>query len=181
MSASAVRFTSFPLTLPPPGFVPEIIQLFRAHEAEISTTALEKGLESNEVLQVLRDGLRTLGFDVEKSKAKQDLLSRPVFYGENGQPSLQYQIDAFHPDWHCGLEIEAGRGWMGNAIYRDLIQAMVMVQVEHLCLAVCNTYKYKSNTKNMVSLDYKNAVSVAAALFGHTRVRIPYGLTIIGY
>jgi len=30
---------------------------------------------------------------------------------------------------------------MGNAIYRDLIQALVMVQVDHLVLAVSNIYK----------------------------------------
>jgi hypothetical protein len=32
--------------------------------------------------------------------------------------------------------VEAGRAWMGNAIYRDLLQALVMVQVDHLILAV---------------------------------------------
>ena len=41
---------------------------------------------------------------------------RPVFFGENAQPELQYQIDAWHPQWLAGLEIEAGRAWMGNAV-----------------------------------------------------------------
>jgi hypothetical protein len=61
--------------------------------------------------------------------------SRPVFFGENGMPTLSYQIDAYHPEWRAGLEVEAGRAWMGNAIYRDLIQALVMVQVDHVVLA----------------------------------------------
>jgi len=61
------------------------------------------------------------------SKRKADKIERPVFYGENGIPTLRYEIDAYHPDWRCGLEVEAGRGWMGNAVYRDLIQAAVMV------------------------------------------------------
>ncbi len=30
---------------------------------------------------------------------------------------------------------------MGNAVYRDLIQALIMVQVDHLVLAVPNAYK----------------------------------------
>ena len=38
--------------------------------------------------------------------------------------------------WLAGLEIEAGRAWMGNAIYRDLVQALVMVDLDHLILAV---------------------------------------------
>lgn len=104
-----------------------------------------------------------------------------MFFGEGGKPTLKYQIDAFHGSWRCGLEVEAGRAWMGNAIYRDLIQAMVMVQVEHLCLAVPNSYRYKSKGKNISSYDYNNTRAVAEALYGHSRVQVPYGLTLIGY
>jgi hypothetical protein len=70
---------------------------------------------------------------------------------------------------------------MGNAVYRDLIQAMVMVDLEHLILAVPITYKYLSGGKQTSSRDYENTVSVADALYSHTRIRMPYGLTIIGY
>ena len=55
-------------------------------------------------------------------------------------PHLQYEVDAWHPKWRAGLEVEAGRAWMGNAIYRDLIQALVMVDMEHLFLAVPKAY-----------------------------------------
>jgi hypothetical protein len=54
-----------------------------------------------------------------------------VFFGENGQPALKYEVDAYHPEWKAGLEIEAGRAVMGNAIYRDLVQALVMVEVDN--------------------------------------------------
>ena len=122
-----------------------------------------------------------LGFEVDTSKQKAGKIERPVFYGENGRPTLNYQIDAYQPIWRCGLEIEAGRGWMGNAVYRDLIQALVMVQVDHLILAVANAYKYQTGGKQTVSRDYDNTISVADALFGHTRMRLPYGLTVLGY
>jgi hypothetical protein len=122
-----------------------------------------------------------LGFQVEIAKNKAGRIERPVFYGENGVPTLRYQIDAYHPDWKCGLEVEAGRAWMGNAVYRDLIQAMVMVQVDHLCLAVPNQYKYLSGGRKTVSQDYENTRAVVDALYGHTRVAIPYGLTLVGY
>ena len=70
---------------------------------------------------------------------------------------------------------------MGNAVYRDLIQAMVMVDLEHLVLAVPMTYKYLSGGRPALSKDYENTVSVADALYSHTRIRMPFSLTVIGY
>jgi hypothetical protein len=181
MATSSVRFSSFPRTEPPPQFVPSVVRAFATHERDITTAKLDKGLTSNEVLQALREDLVGLGFDVESGKTRDHKIERPVFYGENGIPALLYQIDAYQHVWRCGLEIEAGRDWMGNAVYRDLIQAMVMVQVDHLCLAVPNRYKYRSGGRDVFSTDYANTVAVADALFGHTRLRVPYGLTVIGY
>jgi hypothetical protein len=66
---------------------------------------------------------------------------------------------------------------MGGAFYRDLIQAMVMVNVNHLCVALLNCYKYASNS----SYDYSKGKEVAGALYAHDRVSIPFGLTVIGY
>jgi hypothetical protein len=79
------------------------------------------------------------------------------------------------------LEVEAGRAWKGNAIYRDLIQALVMVQVDTLILAVPNTYKYQSSGKLVTSTDYLNTVNVAQTLYSHTRMQFPYSLVVIGY
>jgi hypothetical protein len=178
-----IRFTSFPLTEPPPVFIAEVVSAFRAAEAHISTHVLDKGLTSNEVLGLLRPSLSAAGFQIEAGKRKGDKIERPVFYGENGEPTLNYHVDAYQPEWRCGLEIEAGRAWMGNAVYRDLIQALVMVQVEHLIIAVPNAYKYasKATGKSVISADYSNAKRLAEALYGHTRMRLPYGLTVIGY
>lgn len=181
MGRSAIRFTSYPRTEPPPAFVVEVIKIFQAVEPSIGTEHLSKGLTSDRVLQISRPGLESLGFSVESGKEKTEKIERPVFYGENGVPALRYQIDAYQPEWRCGLEVEAGRGWMGNAVYRDLVQALVMVQVDHLILAVANSYKYKSGGRQAVSSDYKNACAVADALYGHSRMTLPYALTVIGY
>ena len=70
---------------------------------------------------------------------------------------------------------------MGNAVYRDLIQAMVMVEVDHLILAVSNGYRYQTKGKATISKDYDNLVSLANSIYGHTRVRLPFTLTVIGY
>lgn len=176
-----LRFTSFPRTAPPPTYVAQVVEAFRKVENAICTLSLPKGLTSDQVLAVLRPDLVELGFDVESSKQAAGKIKRPVFFGENGIPDLQYEIDAFHSEWKCGLEVEAGRGWMGNAVYRDLVQALVMVELETLILAVANTYRYQSSGKDTVSRDYDNAVSVADALYGHSRINMPYRLIIIGY
>ena len=176
-----MRFHYFPQTDPPPEFLPAIVEVFKRHEALISTEQRSKGLTSNETLAVLRPDLLTLGFQVEAGKADQDKISRPVFFGENGEPTLTYEIDAYHARWRCGLEVEAGRAWMGNAVYRDLIQALVMVQVDTLVLAVPNGYKFQSGGKEVVSPDYSRTITLARALFGHSRVRFPYCLGVIGY
>jgi hypothetical protein len=80
----------------------------------------------------------------------------------------------------AGLKIEAGRARMGN-VYRDLIQAMVMVDLRHLILAVPLAYKYLSAGKAVTSKDYENTISVADALHSHTRIKMPYQLTVVGY
>jgi hypothetical protein len=73
------------------------------------------------------------------------------------------------------------RAWMGNAVYRDMIQALVMVELECLVLAVPNGYRYISGGRAITSRDYENTCAVADALFGHTRIRMPYQLVVIGY
>jgi hypothetical protein len=176
-----VRFTSFPQTDPPPPFVAKVIDVFQKYESKISTGRLSKGLTSDQVLAVVSTDLAGLGFQVETGKTTGGKIDRPVFFGENGVPIRRYQIDGYHPEWRCGLEVEAGRAWMGNAVYRDLIQACVMVDVDHLCLAVSNRYRFKSGNRDVVSADYDHTLSVASALYGHSRFKLPYGLTVIGY
>jgi len=175
---STIRFSSFPRTEPPPDFVPEIVEVFRQHEAAIATEKLDRHLKSDEVLVALSAGLISLGFQVETSKAKRDKISRPVFFGENGEPTLRYEVDAYHAGWRCGLEVEGIRAIRGGALYRDLIQALVMVQVEHLCVAVPNVVTWGETGR---SKSYQEATRTVDALYGHTRFTFPYGLTVIGY
>jgi hypothetical protein len=155
--------------------VPSVVALFDSHLQELAPASSGKRFGSDKVLEVLRDDLKRLGFDVEHRSDKRTI-ERPVFFGEGGVPSLRYRVDAFHAGWKCGLEIEAGRGLQGNAFYRDLVQAMVMDQVEHLVIAVLNHYRGGAGSK-----DYEKAASIARALYGHDRIAMPFGLTVIGY
>jgi hypothetical protein len=176
-----IRFSTYPRTEAPPKFAKHIVDVFRSHEARISTIALPKGLKSDEVLGVVANDLMSLGFAVETGKSKEEKVVRPVFFGEDGAAELTYQVDGFHDEWRCGIEIEAGRASMGNAIYRDLIQASLMVDLEHLCLAVPMSYKFQSGGKTSVSRDYDSAKAVASAVYSHSRLKMPYRLLVIGY
>jgi hypothetical protein len=174
---SSIRFMSFPLTQSPPHFIQRVVEVFAKEEEVIGTQNRRTGLQSDDLLKLLQKDLAKLGFQVEISKKATDKIVRPVFFGENGRPTKTFSVDAFHAEWKCGLEIEAGRAVGGNAIFRDLIQSMVMVDLEHLCLAVPNVYRYKGKE----TYDYQTTVSIATALYGHARIRMPYGLTVVGY
>lgn len=176
-----IRFSSYPKTEAPPHFAEPLIGVFGKHAASISTPEREKGLTSDEVLAQLATDLRAIGFAVESGKSAAERIERPVFFGENGKAELRYQIDGFHAGWRCGIEIEAGRAFTSNAVYRDLFQAALMVDLDCLCLAVPLSYKFKSSGKLGISRDYDNARAVADALYSHSRLRMPYKLLVVGY
>src|SRR5690606_20391224 len=159
---STINYCCFPKTRRPPEFIEDLLDIFKNNEPSISTTLLKqnKTLKSDDVLAVLREDLLKSGFEVELGKTKDKKIHRPVFWGENGIPILRYEIDAFHPEWKCGLEIEAARAILGNAIFRDIFQAMVMVEVDYLCIAVSNFYKYKSNSRETISKDYQQTIAI---------------------
>src|SRR4051812_44792037 len=118
-----IRYISFPRTKPSPGFIAQIVNMFRSVEAQVGTIAISKTLTSDEVLAIAKLPLQQLGFQLELGKERDKRIVRPVFFGLNGEPEKTYSVDAYHAEWRCGLEVEAGQAVGGNAIYRDLIQA----------------------------------------------------------
>jgi hypothetical protein len=62
-----------------------------------------------------------------------------------------------------------------------MIQALVMVELSCLVLAVPNGYRYLSGGRAVVSKDYESTCAVADALFGHNRIKMPYRLVVVGY
>ncbi len=181
MDKIPVRYQTFPRTVSPPEFAEQIAKVFIDHYNEITTTTLKKALTSDEVLRVIRHDLEQLGFECEKSKVPSGKINRPVLFGENGKSEVSYDIDASHSQWHAVLEVEAGRAWKGNAIYRDLIRASIMVGVKYLILAVPNRYQYYVSGKISASADYDNTRDLANALYGHDAFQLPYNLMLIGY
>jgi hypothetical protein len=137
-------------------------------------------MESNDVLTAIAPGLAKLGFAVEQGKKKEGKLPRPVFFGDEGTFLRTYEIDAFAPQDGIALEVEAGRATMGNAVYRDLIQASLMVDARFLVLGVPVEYRYgKAPIKEP---SYAKTHSVVEAIYGSPRLTLPFeGLLLVGY
>jgi hypothetical protein len=143
----------------------------------------EKRMESDDVLRAVADELEgQMGFTVERGKNKLGKLPRPVFFGDEGTYLRTYEIDAFQPDLGIALEVEAGRATMGNAIYRDLIQASVMVDARFLALAAPVEYRYRSGQRTAREPSFAKTDSVVEAIYGSERLSLPFdGLLLFGY
>lgn len=178
---SDIRYCYYPRTRAPPDFVEKVVSAFRANEGTISTAESDNGLKSDEVLDVVRDNLEAIGFEIEEGKSKDEKIFRPVLFGENGEPGLQYEVDGYHEDERYGLEVEASRAVLGNAVYRDLVQAAVMVQVDTLVLVVPNVYRYNSGGRTTESRAYEKSRDVIDTVYASGRIELPFETLLIGY
>lgn len=161
----------------PPTWVHSLISAFAA-----THTASDAQMTSDQKLTLLRPTLVELGFDVEGGKKAADKLRRPVLFGEMGAEERAYEVDAFHSELGVALEVEAGRGTQGNAIYRDLVQTSLLIDARFLALAVLIEYRFKSGGKSIASPDYRKTLSVLDAVYASDRLRLPLdGVLIIGY
>ena len=132
-----------------------------------------------------------MGFQVETGKGKANKIRRPVLYGAQGTELVSYEIDGWHDDHGIVLEIEAGRGALGNAVYRDLIRTPLIVDARFLVLGVMIEYHYKSGGKPMAFPQLPRRSqhprrnlrewSVAASIRGHFAGRLLIAFCQIAY
>ena len=176
---SRIRYRSYPRTEPPPPFADDIAGVFRRHVDAISFGDAAY-LTTHQVLEIVRADLEDLGFDVERGKRKDDKIGRPVFFGDCGRPTLEFEVDAYHPGWKCELEIEVRPATIGTAVYRSIVQAMVIAEVETLAIVVPRHPPDDGDTPN-IALTYEQTIGVAETLYGHGRFRLPYSLLVLGY
>lgn len=80
------------------------------------------------------------------------------------------------------LEVEAGRGARGNAVYRDLIRTSLIVDAQYLALGVMQEYRHKSGGKNVVVHSYADAKDQLDAIYASQRLQLPFeGVLLFGY
>ena len=164
----------------PPEWVAGVVRAFS--EAEDSIDSHLRATTSDSALAALRPALLALGFEVEAGKKKADKLRRPVLFGEQGREDQAYEVDAFHAGQGIALEVEAGRGARGNAVYRDLIQTSLLVDARYLVLAVQSEYHHKSGGKDVIVHSYRDTRNLIDAIYASNRLQLPLeGILLVGY
>jgi hypothetical protein len=175
------RFMYFPRSQPPPEWVEGVASCFRKAQAEIDTSAGKWGV-SDVVLGHIRAGLEDIGFQVEGGKRHAQKIHRPVFFGEQGIPSTRYEVDAYHPEKHILLEVEAGRAIMGNALYRDIVHMSLIAGADYAVIGIPLKYTYKSGGKDVSGANYEKALGILDTVWGTDRLRLPFkGMLLIGF
>ena len=92
------------------------------------------------------------------------------------------EIDAFHEGYGIVVEVEAGRGARGNATYRDIIRASLILDAQYLALLVPVAYRHVSGGREVSVHAYKDCADLLSALYASQRLRLPFlGTLLIGY
>jgi hypothetical protein len=134
------------------------------------------------VLAKLRVGLEGIGFSVERGKRAVERIRLPVLFGEQGTPRVTYEVDGFHDELGIALAVAAGRAWMGNALYRDLIRASLVVDANYLALGVMNGCRYQSGGRTQINHSYAETKDMLDAVYANGRLQLPFkGLLLFGY
>ena len=176
-----IRYSTFPRCQQEPSFVSEVVGVFEDRAEEIATLHGQKGkrIASDQILGVVRPGLSRLGFSVESGRKQHQKIIYTVLPANEGRPEHNYELDAWHKDWHAVLEVDRSRAIGGGAIFRNLIRAFAIDNLDYLFLVVPQFYS-RSNGRS--DPDYQNTVTVAQVLYGPScRIEMPYSLCVIGY
>jgi hypothetical protein len=157
------------------GITPEIkavLACFQQHYAAIKSP--DHNLNSDSVLKIIADDLKSLGFKVEDSKAATDKIHVPVLFKRNNEIGKSFHADALSADGRIVLEVEAGRAYANNQFLKDLFQACMMPSVDYLMLAVRNDYRGVE--------DFEKIYEFLETLYINGRLQLPLkGIVLIGY
>ncbi len=165
----------YPTSTRPPDLVHDFIEAISNSRRDIES-AVVGGLTSDRVLASLRPALTALGFAIESSKKQSDKIRRPVLFGANGHERVAYEVDGYHEPLGIVLEVEAGRGARGNAVYRDLIRTSLIADARYLALGVMLSYRHQNMGKGDVGGQFHRC----RWCFGCNLRKWPTALTVRG-
>jgi hypothetical protein len=95
---------------------------------------------------------------------------------------VTYETDAVHDEQRIVLEVEAGRGARGNAVYRDLIRTSFIVDVRYLALGVMVQYRHLSGGRPMTVRSFHDAREQPDAIYASGQLRLPFeAVLLFGY
>lgn len=176
-----INFQYYPKSQRITSHLSSVTEVFKEEESDISSQTHSH--ESNKVLAYLANGLIDLGYRVEKSKKKEDLIEVPVLFGMNNKLEKSFYADAYNEDERSVIEVEAGRGVLNNQFLKDLFQACMMQDVDFLTIAIRNEYKTKKKNGGFkINYDFEEVCKFFDALYSTDRITLPLkGILIIGY
>lgn len=175
------RWTYYPTRDPAPAWVHALVGEVANAQPHIDSTSVFD-LKSDRVLAILRPGLEAIGFRVEIGKRTKERITLPVLYGEQGTPRVRYDVDGVHDEEGVLLEVEAGRGARGNAVYRDLIRTSLIVNARYLALGVMQEYRHRQSGKMVTVQSYRDSKDQLDAIYASQRLRLPFdGVLLFGY
>lgn len=169
----------FPRRTAAPAWVTEFLACIAGHQADIDSATHDR-LESDEVIAATRESLVSHGWEIEGGKKANQKIHRPVLFGDNGTVRVRQEIDGWHPEFQIVLEIESGRGWQGNAVFRDLVRASLIADARFLALGVRSRYTYGSN--NTVQNDFERTRELLDSVYASQRLGLPFeGILVFGW
>lgn len=152
--------------------------MLTAAEVDLSTATPRPGLTSDNVLLRLAPALIGLGYEVEQGKKAGGKVRRPVLFGESGRATVMYEVDAAHDGLGVVVEVEAGRGAMGNAAYRDSVRTSLILDARFLVLLLPLTYRYSTGAVAA----YRDTRDLLQAVYASQRLALPFeGVLLLGY
>lgn len=173
------RWTYFPRNVRAPAWVTPFVAAVQSAEADISTVK-GRSLDSNNVLARMADQLGALGYQVEKGKSSGDKIARPVLFGDEGTTAVTMEIDAFHAGEGVAVEVEAGRAWNGNAVYRDLVRSSLLIDARFLAMVLPIAYAPPSAKTPVPAFSYTR--DLLGAIYASQRLVLPFvGVLLVGY
>lgn len=171
-----INWQYYPKYSSAPEHLMKIIAVFEQYYGQIKSP--DKKLKSNQVLDIIKDSLDTLGFMVESGKKSDERIRVPVLFGRNGKVEKSFDADAYNSSTKTVLEVEAGRAVMNYQFLKDLFEACMMQDVSYAVIAVNNGYK----TQNKIHKDYVTIEAFFDTLFASRRLILPLeGVLVIGY
>jgi hypothetical protein len=181
MATSSITWKFYPQNVAPADWVEPFVAAVRAVESDVGTV-VKQGPDSDGVLRLMRPHIEPLGYQVETGKKKAEKIVRPVLYGENGVIDVPYNIDAWHQESGVVVEVEAGRGVMSNAAYRDIFRTSLILDAAYLALLMPLRYRYKSSGKELITNGYSDSRNILDALYASRRLVLPFeGVLLVGY
>jgi len=155
-----------------PNHLTELVSVFKKHN-QIDTST-NHDLSSNSILEILRNDLIQLGYEVESGKKSNQKIKKPVLFGKNQEVIKSFDVDGFHEIFSTVIEVEAGRAVANNQFLKDIFQACVMIDVDYLVIAVRNVYLGNKN--------FDTIVNFLETLYSSKKFTLPLkGILLIGY